>query len=197
MTSRIAKFLVAALFFGLARAAFAGVPAIDIFDVVGVAGTGGDATVAGPCYCEQQAYFSPVMLLQPGTYDFGKLRDYWVQSGYTPDGGPDQQNFYLLFDPVATSGSFPEDFAPPPTYAFPSSYGFCDQLDDACNAAYRGAYKDFDLVFTVSPGDNALQVGLIGIYQYTAPVPEPVASVMFIVGLVGMARLSTRRRRAG
>jgi hypothetical protein len=194
MPSRLAEFLTAALLFGLTGLASAQVHAIDIFDVAGVPGTGGYSTVIGPCYCDQPAFFSPVMLLEPGTYDFGEVRDHWVQSGYTPDGGPDQPNAYLLFSPVETSGIYPDDFPGPTSYAFPS-LAFCDQTDDACNASYLGAYTDFDLTLTVLPGQDAVQIGLIGNYQYLSPVPEPFALAMLVLGAALLAGISKRRAR--
>jgi hypothetical protein len=195
MTSRTAKYLTATMFCGLTGLASAEIPAIDIFKATGVPGTGGYSTIMGPCYCDQQAFFSPIMLLQPGTYDFGEIRDYWVQSGSTPDGGADQPNLYLLFSPVNTSGSYPDDFPDQTSYAYPS-YALCDQNDAACNASYRGSYADFDLIFTVSPGQNAVQVGLIGNYQYTSPLPEPFTFAMLVLGLTLIAGISKKRGHA-
>jgi hypothetical protein len=195
MTSRIAKALAGALSFGLAGWASASIPAIDLFDTPGVPGTGGSTIIQGPCYCDQPAWYSPVLLLQPGTYDFGELRQYWVQSDGTPDGGPDQANLYLLFDPIEVSGHYPEDFAALPTYTFPA-YALCAQEDAACNALYVGAYRDFDLTFSVPPGDDAVQVGLIGHYLYTSPVPEPAEAALFALGLALVARAAKARARA-
>ena len=194
MTSRLAKYAMAVLFFGLARAASAGIPAIGLFNAASVPGTGGYSIVMGPCYCDQQALFSPILLLQPGTYDFGNVREYWVQSGYTPDGGDDQANLYLLFSPVETSGSYPDDFPPPTSYAYPTS-DLCNQDDAACNARYVGAYADFDLTYTVLPGQNAVQVGLIGVFQYTSPVPEPLPFAVLALGLALIAGISRKRGR--
>jgi hypothetical protein len=191
MTSRIAKSVTVALFSCLTGVASAGIPAIDLFNVAGVPGTGGYSTVSGPCYCDQTAYFSPIMLLRPGTYDFGKVRDYWVKSDPTPDGGPDQPNEYLLFNPVDTTGSYPEDFPAQTSYSFPGNV-LCDQADDACNARYVGAYQDFDLIFAVPPGQDAMQVGLVGPYVYTSPLPEPLTIAMFALGLILTAGLSAR-----
>ena len=193
MARRIAKFLLAALLLVLSNLVAASAAPIDIFDIAGVPGTGGNTTVVGPCYCEEPAYISPVILLQPGAYNFGEVKDYWVQSGSTPDGGPDQPNLYLLFAPVIASGSYPDDFAPPP-YTFPST-ALCDQTDAACNAAYGNAYQDFDLIYTVSSGENAAQVELIGNYQYISPVPEPLLSGMLVLGLALMIGISTKRYR--
>lgn len=195
MTSRVAKCLTAALFFGLTRAASAGIPTIDIFHAAAVPGTGGYLTVMGPCYCDQKALFSPILLLQPGTYDFGEVREYWVQSGFTPDGGENQANLYLLFSPVEASGLYPDDFPPPASYAYPTSYDLCNQDDAACNAKYVDAYADFDLIYTVLPGQNAVQVGLIGKFQYTSPVPEPLQSAALMLGLALVASISRKRNR--
>lgn len=196
MARHIAKFLLAALLLGLFNLASAAALPIDIFNVAGVSGTGGDTTIVGPCYCEQPAHVSPVFLLQPGVYDFGMVRDYWVQSGFTPDGGPDQAFLYLLFDPVVTLGTYPDDFGGGPAYTFPST-ALCGQDDAGCNATYRSAYTDFDLIYTLSPGQGAAQIELIGNYRYTAPVPEPLASGMLACGLALILGISTKRGRAG
>ncbi len=195
MTSRLAKCLTAALLFCLTQAASAGATPIDLFDTAGVAGTGGYSTVIGPCYCDQQALFSPILLLQPGTYDFGTVREYWVQSGFTPDGGIDQPNGYLLFSPVESSAWYPDDFPPPATSAFPA-VDLCNQEDVACNAKYVGAFTDFDLIYTLPAGQNAVQIGLIGNFVYTPPVPEPLACATFALGLALVAGISRKRRTA-
>ncbi len=192
MARRIAKFLLAALLLGVSTLASAAPIPIDIFDVAGVPGTGSDTTLVGPCYCVEPAHISPVILLQPGTYDFGEVRDYWVQSGATPDGGPDQPNLYLLFDPVVTIGTYPGDFVGLPPYFVPS-FALCAQVDAGCNATYRSAFTDFDLLYTVTSGQNAAQVELIGNYQYTSPLPEPFPSGMLAVGLAILVGSSRRR----
>jgi len=196
MTSTIAKTLAAAVLLCASAWASANTTAIDLFNTPGVPGSGGHATVAGPCYCEQGADFSPVLLLAPGTYDFGKVRDYWVQSGSTPDGGPDQANLYLLFGPWVAVGIFPGDLPSQPTGAFPSSFELCDQNDVTCNASFTGAFQDIELVFTVGPGQNAVQIGFIGPYVYTAPVPEPSGVAMSVLGLA-LVGAASRRRPAG
>ena len=195
MARSIAKFLLAALLFGLSNLVSAAAVPIDIFHTAGVPGTGSDTTIVGPCYCVEPAHFSPVILLQPGTYDFGEVRDYWVQSGATPDGGPDQPNLYLLFDPVVRLGMYPDDFGGPPPDVFPSS-ALCAQTDAACNAAYTSAYKDFDLLYTLTAPQNAAQVELIGHYLYTSPLPEPLPSAMLAFGLALMLGTWLKRGRA-
>ena len=193
MTSTIARVLAAALgLFGLMGSASAQVSAIDIFKTAGVPGTGGYSSIVGPCYCTEPAFYSPVMLLDPGTYDFGSLRDYWVQSGSTPDGGPDQPNLYLLFAPVEMSGFYPDDFTTEPPYTFPA-LALCDQADAACNASYQGASEAFDLIYTVLPGQDAAQLGFFGNYQYIPPVPEPLPLAVFVLGLTWMAGISKAR----
>jgi hypothetical protein len=195
MSSAIARYLVAALLLCMTGLASAASTPIDLFGPNGVAGTGGFTTLQGPCYCDQPALFSPVFVLAPGTYDFGEVRVWWVRSGYTPDGGDNQPNYYLRFDPVEAVGSWPDAFAGLENYAYPSADGFCDPNDATCNAAYAGAYVDVDLVYTVLPGQNAIQIGLIGNYRYTSPLPEPLAWAMSVLGLMGvgfMRRLSVR-----
>lgn len=193
MMSRLARFLIAALLASLSGLACADTHHIDIFTVAGVPGTGGGAILQGPCYCQQTAYFSPVMLLAPGTYDFGTVRDYWDQSPGTPDAGPTQPNAYLVFGPLEIAGTYPENFPAQPTYAFPLSTALCEQDDIACNASFSDRFVDTDLVYTVLPGQNAVQIGLVGHYQYTAPLPEPVPFATFVLGLALMAGIATRR----
>jgi hypothetical protein len=198
MTSALAKFLAAVSLSCAAGSAAATtpapIPAIDIFTTAGVPGTGGYSTVMGPCYCDQTAYFSPVMVLDPGTYDFGKVRQYWVAANFTPDGGMDQPNLYLLFSPVEVTGAWPYDFPVETSYVYPSS-DQCAQDDDACNAHFLGAFQDFDLLITVAPGQNAVQVGLIGHYAYTSPVPELLPSSLLMLGLALLAAIAGRSGR--
>jgi hypothetical protein len=139
------------------------------------------------------------MVLGPGTYDFGELRDYWVLSGATPDAGPNQPLLYLLFSPVELTGNYPENFPIPPGGGYPENYAQCAQTDAACNALYTGTYEDIPLVYTISPGQNAIQIGLIGHYDYTPPVPEPAMLLMLIPGLALIAGISWKRglRRPG
>lgn len=197
MITRLASSFAAAALLGLSGLASAATTPIDLLAVSGVPGTGGEATVYGPCYCDQASVFSPVMLLAPGTYDFGTVRQYWVRSGATPDGGPDQGSLWVLFAPVETSGTWPQDFPPETTSLIPE-VALCEEGDDACNARYDGHFVDERLLFTLPPGQNAVQVGLIGHYLYTPPsaVPEPVAPAMLVAGLLLVAGLA-RRRRAG
>jgi hypothetical protein len=195
MTSTITKTLVAAALLGASCWASARTTAIDLFKTPGVPGSGGHVMVDGPCYCEQVADFSPVLLLAPGTYDFGKVRDYWVQSGFTPDGGPDQPNLYLLFTPWEVVGTFPDDLPFLPTYAYPASFALCDQDDAPCNAGYRGAFQDTELILTVGFGQNAVEIGFIGPYVYAPPVPEASGYAMSMLGLA-LVGVASRRRPA-
>ncbi|MCK9686033.1 PEP-CTERM sorting domain-containing protein [Scleromatobacter humisilvae] len=192
MTSRIAKTLAAALLLGLSGAAMA-TTAVDIFGTPGIAGTGGSATVSGPCYCEVSALYSPVLLLGPGTYDLGQVRDWWVESGATPDAGPDQPNLWILFGPVSVAGTYPWDFTAPPL-AFPTTTALCDQADTACNASHDGAFVDTTILLTVGPDQDAVQVSIFGPFVYTPPVPEPSVASLLALGLTWLAAM--RRRRA-
>jgi hypothetical protein len=196
MSSAIARYLVAALLSCMSGLASAASTAIDLFGTNGVAGTGGYTTLQGPCYCDQPAFFSPVFVLAPGTYDFGDVRVYWVASNSTPDGGDNQPDFYLLFDPVEAVGSWPDAFPGLLNYAWPSADGFCDSNDAACNASYAAAYVDIDLIYTVPPGQDAIQIGLIGNYRYTSPLPEPLDWTMSVLGLILVGAASTRRAGA-
>ena len=196
MTLTMTKTLAAATLLGASCWASASTTAIDLYKTPGVPGSGGHVTVDGPCYCEQGADVSPVLLLAPGTYDFGKVRDYWVQSGLTPDGGPDQPNLYLLFSPWEVVGTFPGDLPFLLDYAYPASSALCAQDDVACNAGYTGAFQDTDLILTVGPGQNAVEIAFIGPYVYTSPLPEPGGVVMSVLGLA-LVGAASRRRPAG
>jgi len=195
MTSTITKTLAAAALIGACSWASASTTAIDLSTTPGVPGSGGHTTVVGPCYCDQGADFSGVLLLAPGRYDFGTVRDFWVQSGPTPDGGPDQPNLYLLFGPWEAVGTYSIDLPPPPTGVFPSSFALCDQDDVACNAGFTGAFQDTELILTVGPGQDAVQIGFIGPYAYTPPVPEPSGVAMSMLGLALVGAVSRRRAR--
>jgi len=196
MTSTMTRTLAAAALICASGWASAKTAPIDLFKTPGVPGSGGHVTVDGPCYCEQGADFSPVLVLAPGTYDFGKVRDYWVQSGFTPDGGPDQPNLYLLFSPWEVVGTFPGDLPFLPTYAYPASFALCAQDDVACNASYTGAFQDTELILTVGFGQNAVEIGFIGPYVYTSPVPESSGVAMSVLGLA-LVGAACRRRSAG
>jgi hypothetical protein len=190
MTSPIPKLLTAASLLALT-----GVAAATPIDLLSV-GPGTQVTVTGPCYCNQLAWFSPIMTLQPGTYDFGTVRDFWTASGGTPDGGPDQDTLFVLFSPMETQGAYPDgEFPPLLDYEFPP-IARCAQSDAACAATYNGAYQDFDLTFTLAPGENAIQIALVGNYLYTPPVPEPETEALLVLGL-GMLAGAARRARGG
>ena len=192
MTSRLARFLVSTLLLGLSTVASAGATPINILTATGAYATGGYTPYFGPCYCDQTAYLSPVLLLAPGSYDFGEIREYWVRSDDTPDAGPGQSNEWLLFKPVETTGNWPEDFSQLPNFNTPP-YTFCDQDDDACNARYDGAWVDIPLLYSIPAGQNAIQVGLIGHYDYTPPVPEPFTLEVSGLALALLAGLARRR----
>jgi hypothetical protein len=194
MASKLARSFFAALLPGLSALASAGTTPIDPFTTPGVAGTGGTGFVDGPCYCQQTALFSPVLMLQTGTYDFGEIRDYWVVADATPDGGPDQPVIYLLFSPLVTTGNYPYEFAAQPDYEFPT-LALCDQNDAACNATYSGAYEDIPLVYSVGTDEDAIQIGLVGHYQYTSPLPEPFEGATLAAGLALLAGIGARRVR--
>lgn len=193
MMSRLARLLIAAFLACLSGLARADARHIDLLTVAGVPGTGGSAILQAPCYCQQTATFSPILLLAPGTYDFGTVRDYWESSPGTPDGGPTQANAYLLFGPLESAGSYPDAFPAQSTYAFPQSTALCDQDDAACNASYSDRFVDTELVYTVLPGQDAIQIGLVGDYRYTAPLAEPGSAAMFLLALALLAGHAARR----
>lgn len=193
MTWSIGKTWIAALLLGVSSAAMA-TKAVDIFSAPGVPGTGGSGTVAGPCYCEVAALYSPVLLLGPGSYDLGEVRDWWVESGPTPDGGPDQPNLWILFSPISVAGTYPWDFTTPPS-AFPSSFALCDQADSACNAMHDGAFVDTSVLLNVEPGQDAVQVSFFGPFAYAPPVPESPINILLALGLAWLATLNKRRRK--
>jgi len=193
MTSKITRAFLAASLLAFSGWAAAYKP-VNVFTATSVPGTGYSATVMGPCYCDQVAVFSPVVLLAPGTYDLGTVRDFWVPSGFTPDGGPDQPVLWLLFAPWATEGTWPDDLEAPPTYAYPT-YESCALDDAACNARHDGAYVDTRLITTVGPDQDAVQLGFIGPFSYIppSPLPEPGPCALFAVGLALLAGTAKRR----
>lgn len=202
MISRLCKFLAALLLSCVSGLASATPTGIDVFNTPGLPGTGGTITLMGPCYCDQQVVFSPLLLLPSGDYDLGTVREYWKPANYTPDGGPDQPTVFLMFQPYVLTGSLIYGFPALPDYLYPALV-LCNQDDAACNAKYDGGYEDFALTFTSTPDQNAVQIGLVGNFVYTppAPVPEPAPSAMLLAGLAlllpaaGIARRRARRAR--
>ena len=194
MKSRIAKTLAASLLPCLSAGAMA-TTSVNIFSAPSVPGTGGSATVSGPCYCEVAALYSPVLSLGPGSYDLGQVRNWWVESDPTPDAGPDQPNLWILFGPVAVAGTYPWDFTVPPL-AFPTAGALCDQTDAACNSSHDGAFVDTAIFLTVGPDQDAVQVSFFGPFAYTPPVPEPAADALFVLGLASLAGIRRSRRFA-
>lgn len=195
MSWHMGKLLAAALSCCAAGIASAAATPVDIFHTAGVPGTGGTVTLMGPCYCDQLVDFSQILVLSPGTYDLGTVREYWTAADYTPDGGPDQDILFLMFQPIALTGSMVYGFPDQPGYLYPT-YESCAQTDAACIATYAGAWQDFSLNFTLTPDDNAVQIGMIGNYAYTPPVPEAPASAMLLAGLALLlpAAKAVRRR---
>lgn len=192
MISKLARLLISTWLLGMGMAASANTIAINILTATGAPQSGGYTTFYGPCYCDEPAFFSPVLLLQPGTYDFGEIREYWVLSGPTPDAGPQQENDWLLFTPVETTGNYPTDFSTLPNFGTPIS-AICEQTDDACNAHYAGAWVDIPLLYDVPAGQNAIQIALIEPNDYTPPVPEPFMFEMSALALALFAALARRR----
>ncbi len=189
MKSAIANLIGMVVLASFASAASASVHNIDLSTLGGTA-----TSVSGPCYCTQSAFVSPVLQLQPGTYDLGHVRDYWVQSGGTPDAGEGQDNLYVLF---GTQVRFGDSNNPPGGvyYVYPD-YALCGQNDAGCNASFVGAYQDTNLTFQVTADADELQVTFIGNYVYTPPaVPEPAAPLMISLGLLFMAGTSKRRAK--
>lgn len=195
MTSTITGALLAALLLGSVGPAKAYAP-VNPFTTPGVPGTGYSATIMGPCYCDQTAVFSPVVLLAPGTYDLGTVRNFWVPANFTPDGGPDQPVLWLLFMPWEAVGTWEYLFPQPPTYSDPITE-VCALNDAACNARYDGTFVETRLITTVGPGQDAVELGLIGPFTYAppSPLPEPLPCALFIIGLALTAGASRRRLR--
>jgi hypothetical protein len=187
MTAWLAKTFAAASLAALSSWTSASTIALDLFKLEGIPGTGGQAYVMGPCYCDQIEIFSPVIPLPPGTYDFGEVRSYWTLARTTPGGGPDQPFVYLLFKPWERAGIYPQDFPPLPTEVSLSAFWRCARDDAECNASFTGAFVDTELVFTLEPGQQAIQIGFIGPYSYTSPLPEPVPGAMLVLGLALVA----------
>ncbi len=196
MNWNIARFLAAVLSFCLTGIAWAAPTPVDVFNTPGIPGTGSTFTLAGPCYCDQQVVFSEILVLPPGTYDLGTVREYWTPADPTPDGGPDQGTLFLMFQPFEFTGSLTYGFPGQPSYLWPD-FQLCDQSDTACNARYTGAYEDFRLVFTLTAESDAVQIGMVGNSLYTAPVPVPEApaSAMLLAGLALLLPAAAVARR--
>ncbi len=204
MISRLCKFLAALLLSCASGLALATPTGIDIFNTPGLPGTGGTVTLMGPCYCNQQVVFSPLMVLPPGTYDLGTVREYWKPANYTPDGGPDQAILFLMFQPIELTGSLIYGFPAEPDYLYPTLQS-CQPTDAACIAQFAGAWEDFSLKFTLTPDNDAVQIGLVVDFAYTppalVPVLEPATAALLLAGLAlllpaaGIARPRARRAR--
>ena len=148
--------------------------------------------MSGLCDCTQSAFVSPVLQLQPGTYDLGHVRDYWVQPGGTPDAGEGQDNLYVLFGTQVRFGNAANP--PDPVYYVYPDYALCGQNDATCNASYANSYQESDLIFQVTADTDELQVTLIGSYVYTPPaVPEPATSLTIALGLLILTGVAKRR----
>jgi hypothetical protein len=113
-----------------------------------------------------------------------------------PDGGDNQGNLWLNFAPQIYSGRYPDSFDGPPGYAYPSN-DICAQDDDVCKVNYASSYIDSELLFTVGPNQNAVQIELIGPYRYTSPLPEPAQPLTLALGLAMIAGLARRYRMRG
>ncbi len=199
MSWHIGKFLAAVLSCCLTSIASAAPTPVNIFRAPGVPGTGDTVVLPGPCYCDQLVNFSPILVLAPDTYDLGTVREYWTAANFTPDGGPDQDILFLMFQPIALTGSLVYGFPDQPGYLYPN-YATCAQTDAACIATYAGAWQDFSLNFTLTPGNDAVQIGMVGNYVYLAPaaVPEAPTSALLLAGLALLlpaARAARRRAR--
>ena len=73
---------------GPVRPGIGGSTYVDIFTVAGVPGTGGYSTIVGPVLLRRDRRLRPVMPLDPGTDDFGAVRESGAVSDGTPDAGP-------------------------------------------------------------------------------------------------------------
>lgn len=196
MNRHIGSFLAAALSCCLTGIASAAATPVDVFDTPGVPDTGGSITLMGPCYCNQLVVFSPILVLSPGTYDLGTVREYWTPANDTPDEGPDQPTLFLMFQPIVLTGSLSYGFPAQPDYLYPD-IEVCAQADAACNTTYTGTYQDFPLVVTLTADDDAVQVGMVGHFLYMPPVPEAPTSAMLLAGLaLVLPAAAIARRRA-
>ena len=183
MKTKLLGLIAASLLFMAWPHAHAATIYIDLNSPGGVPGTGGTEPYFGPCYCFSSIYYSPVYLVSAGdTVDFGRVTNFWWQSGPTPDAGPYQPGLFLLSPVVAT-------FNPPPTFPFPS-LAFCEY----------GAVCSFppvttDLTYGIPSGDSSIQLAWYGPYDYVAPTPLPAALPLFATGLGVMGLFGWRRKR--
>lgn len=168
----------------------------------GVPGTGGKGIYYGPCYCETTVYYSPVYLIPAGTtVYFGTLDLYWVESGPTPDAGPDQPYFFIL-SPVAVSYDPPLTPLMPFQYQtefpslFPTQFGSCGTY--GVSGGGCGLYSGYSvnpLLFTIPTGSNAVQLAWFADYYRYDPGPVPIGPTLplFLSGLALFALFGWRR----
>ena len=110
---------------------------------------------------------------------------------------PASVGLYLLFSPWEVVGTFPGDLPFLLDYAYPASFALCAQDDVACNGGYTGAFQDTELILTVGPGQNGVEIGFIGPYVYTSPVPEPAGIAMSVLGLALLGDVPDNLRSPG
>jgi hypothetical protein len=153
-------------------------------DLTGLIGTAG---IFGPCYCETTLSYSPIFSGQPGdTFNFGSIEMLPYQSGPTPDGGPNQQAFFLEGQP-----SVSYDGQPLPTSFFPFMYQFNTPPAPFVWSLFPGAF--------IPTESTSVQVYWEGPYIYAPPalaegVPEPSTWAMMILGFAGVGFMAYRRK---
>ena len=144
-------------------------------------------TVYGPCYCGYGPYYS--YAASPGTtIDFGRVELFWggpLESPDTPPqfayGYPDlayiQSGVTVAYNSTAPYATWNIALCPP----------------DGSDCGLQPIFVD--LSFTMPDGDNSIQFGWFGNYDYFPPgVPESSTWAMMLIGFAGLSFMVYRRK---
>jgi hypothetical protein len=185
----MSKLILAGLFAILSSTtANAALLQIDIFQPGGPSIPGPDMGTGpykfqGCSHCDFQFVFSSRYLVNPGdTVDFGSVT---ITPG--PDDGTNlfgpEHNFIIGNPAVSYNsglGGWPS-VGPELSICFGADLAPCQ------------VPQTTDLVYVVPDGASSIQVGWLGYYVYTPPVPEPSTWVMMILGFAGIGFMAYRR----
>jgi hypothetical protein len=172
---KITKLVSSAFLLGLLTQGPLAQAAVYDIDLSTVLQTG---TTMGPCYCTTTLTYSPIFAAQAGDiFDFGMVEILSFAGEPTPDGGPNQQAYYVQGSPavVFNGQPIPYPFLPyrEGAFAFPTIW---------------------DLEYTVPAGADSIQVYWEGPYFYP-PVPEISTWAMLLIGFAGIGFVGWQRTR--